>query len=129
MQYASAGHNFPVFIDSEKKTSSFLKSKISLVLGGMEDTEYENSSIQLKFGDKIVLYTDGITEAHNKEGDLFDDDNLLEFCKNNHDKGVVNICESLFDTVDEFSKKTEQFDDMTAVSFVFSGDIKDNNNI
>ena len=80
LKFANAGHPFPVLYQNDEY--SFLKTKPNFVLGSMEYMPYDEHSIMLKKNDRIFVYTDGVTEANNSEGQLFGDDRLLEAMKN-----------------------------------------------
>ena len=49
-----------------------------LVLGIIPNSSFEQTEIQLEAGDRLVLFTDGITEARSEDGDEFGDDQLLQ---------------------------------------------------
>lgn len=121
MQYASAGHNPPVILNTVKNEVRFLKSKISLVLGGMENIDYENKLGALQPNDKLLLYTDGITEAHNNKNLLFGDKRLLDVLQKSINQNVEKICIKLFNIVDDFKGNSDQFDDMTCLCFCYYG--------
>lgn len=75
----------------------------------MEDYEYITEEKDLS--QEIVLYTDGITDANNNENEMYGKDNLSKFFnkfKNNNEP-----IEPLLNEIKQFTKDTEQFDDMT----------------
>ncbi|QDT66164.1 PP2C family protein-serine/threonine phosphatase [Calycomorphotria hydatis] len=81
LKYASAGHNPPILHRCNKEHVRTLEEARNIPLGLMEGVEYENATIQLQAGDRLVFYTDGITEAQDREGRLFGKtrlDSLLE---------------------------------------------------
>lgn len=121
IQFASAGHNPPVLIDTKNKTAKFLKSKISLVLGGIEDVKYKNEESEMEVEQKLILYTDGITEAHNFDNKLYGNDKLLEFSRKVSKRDSQTICEELFKSTDSFIGEKEQFDDMTCICLHYRG--------
>ena len=75
--YANGGHNSPLII-SDGHEATFLNGKRGLVVGPVEESVYETETFSLQPGETIFLYTDGVTEAMNGEGDLFSDDRLKE---------------------------------------------------
>ena len=119
MQYSSAGHNPPVLINENNGKVQFLDAPISLVLGGMEHIEYENAEYQMQPGEKLLLYTDGITEAHNINSELYGEKTVLDFARSNLKADVATLCENLFQDVENFAGEADQFDDMTVLSFVY----------
>src|SRR5438105_1571105 len=76
MTFSNAGHNYPVV--GRFGGGDLLLDRGGLVLGIMEAVDYEEDSIQLETGDRLVLYTDGITEAANVDQELFGEDRLRE---------------------------------------------------
>jgi len=82
--YSSAGHNPPRLWKRSERRSLAVEGAASLPLGMLPDTEYTQARIQLNQGDKLVLYTDGITEAMNASDDQFGIDRL--------DKAICGAC-------------------------------------
>lgn len=117
-QVSNAGHNYPLLISDE---TTFFKAPVSLVLGGMENIKYKNMNTTLKPGDKLFLYTDGITEANDKNEKLYGDDRLIKCLENYKSNDVVSMSNRVIDDVNAFVKEAEQFDDMTTVSFIYKG--------
>ena len=76
LSYANAGHNFPVIIRNGKNPEFCAPSRI---LSSAESgwCVIRKTMIKLHPGDKLVLYTDGVTEAQSPDGQFFGDDRLL----------------------------------------------------
>jgi len=78
--YAGAGHPpLLVWRGSEEKIYEYRQN--SIVLGQFEEARYQNSELSLETGDRFILYTDGILEATNAEGEFFGVDRFQEFIK------------------------------------------------
>ncbi|MBP1945858.1 SpoIIE family protein phosphatase [Methanobacterium petrolearium] len=110
--YVNAGHN-PPLIKYGRDEYGWLKAKPGFVLAGMKNVEYHQKEITLKTGDRIYLYTDGVTEATNSSDELFGDSRLLETMNN---KKGLNLSEQLTyvkGEIDVFMGDEEQFDDIT----------------
>ena len=75
LKYANAGHNWALLLRPEEATCTPLDAE-GLVLGVRREVEFEERSISLAIGDKLLLYTDGITEAQNEAGTFFGMDRL-----------------------------------------------------
>jgi len=112
MQYTNAGHNAPC-VRIGDGGFKLLKKKHGLFLAGMDDTEYRKSELELKEGDRIFLYTDGLTEAHNTEGKLYGEDRMLKYLNSSSDLDDKELLLKLKEDVLDFSRGTEQFDDIT----------------
>jgi len=70
----------------------------------------------LQFGDKLFLYTDGITEAMNLQEIMFEDDNLKTILDNNYSESVEKIANEVMSGVQKFAEGQDQYDDMTVVA-------------
>lgn len=110
LTFVNAGHNSPLVYTNDK--FSYLKDKHGLVLGAMEGIPYTENSILLNDKDKIFIYTDGITEAHNNNDELFGDERLVNFL-NNNDYSINEVISAIKSRVNEFTGSRSQFDDMT----------------
>jgi len=123
VSYVNAGHNPPLL----KKAGScfeWLPVKRSFVLAGMEGMKYTEQEIVMSKGDVLFMYTDGVTEANNKEYELFSDNRLL--CDLNeyqecNDGQVSDIVECVLNSVDSFSDGAEQSDDITMLCLKYNG--------
>ncbi|MCL2011123.1 MAG: SpoIIE family protein phosphatase, partial [Synergistaceae bacterium] len=73
----NAGHNQPCIRQAGARFE-FLKTRAGFVLGGMENTRYTEERLRLDAGDCLFLYTDGVTEAENSDGDFFGNERLLK---------------------------------------------------
>ena len=115
IEYISAGHNPPVII-TDKKTD-FLKTKNGFVLAGMDGVKYKKHTAELKKGDTILLYTDGIVEAETKEHELFGEERLLSCLDGTADFDAESTANTVKDAVNTFVDGNTQFDDMTLLCF------------
>jgi len=111
LTFVNAGHNAPLL--KEKDDYSWLKSEPGFVLGGMEDTQYSQNEIFLKPEDRIFLYTDGVTEAINKEEEQFGEERLFEIISKKGDFEISKVLNSVKNNVDVFVGDLNQFDDIT----------------
>jgi len=110
--YVSAGHNQPL-LKTTGKEYDWIKSEAGFVLGGMEDIHYQQNEISLKPGDRVYLYTDGVTEATTSDDELFGDTRLLQVMNINNDISLKQQLSYVKKEVDSFIKDGEQFDDIT----------------
>ena len=75
LKYANAGHNWALLLRRDDATCTPLDAE-GLVLGVQRDVAFEERSVSLAIGDKLLLYTDGITETQNADGTFFGMDRL-----------------------------------------------------
>lgn len=78
LEYCNAGHNKPIIFRGKDSSASFIDAKPNVVLGIMENFPFEKETVYLSAEDRLFLYTDGLTEAENKEKKLFGDDAALK---------------------------------------------------
>jgi len=111
--YSNAGHEAPFLIDANGQTTRLTVG--GLVLGIMEDVEYEEAVIRLSRGDLLVLCSDGITEALNAEGELFGSERTLALLRDHRDKSARQILDLLIAAIREYAGPMKQADDITLV--------------
>ena len=75
IRYVNAGHNNPYVLDVEKNSISTLEVG-GLMLGILDTVKYDEEVYEIKSNQKIILYSDGITEARNIEGDFMEKKDL-----------------------------------------------------
>jgi len=90
-------------------------------LGVFEDARYSEATVQLAPGDAIVLYTDGITEAHNPLQQMFDLSRLRAVCQSAPITHSQVLIDRIMSSVDEFSEGEPQYDDITLMVLRYLG--------
>lgn len=110
--YANAGHCAPL-IKRANGEIEYLNMQADLFLGSIEGIEYVDQHMQLYPGDKILLYTDGVTEAMNKEEELLGKERLAEMVNNDNQNAAKDIVEALALGIKDFANGAEQNDDIT----------------
>lgn len=118
--YVNAGHN-PPLLKQEGGDFEYLKSPAGFVLAGMEDIRYTQRSIRLSRGDRLILYTDGVTEAENREQEEYGSHRLRETVNPIKDRDAKTLVAEICRSVAEFAGGAQQFDDITVVSLVYEG--------
>ena len=111
MTCVNAGHNPPVFIHADG-TAQYLKIKHCLVLSASRKARYTAVDLQFKKDDKIILYTDGVTEAMNCSKQLFGEERLLQTLSSNNisPEEIVHLIRA---EVSNFAGSEPQNDDIT----------------
>lgn len=112
VRYANAGHNPPLLRRKDGELS-YLRTKPGFVLGGMDGIRYRCNELVLEPGDVLFLYTDGVTEAHNSDQQLYGEGRLLACLAAHPDLDVQRLCETVKKDVDRFAGSMEQFDDLS----------------
>ena len=75
----------------------------------------------MKPGDTMVLYSDGVTEAHNVAGDEFGEARMVEVLKRYHQEPADVVLDKLIEAVKVFAHGAEQYDDVTALVVKYTG--------
>ena len=111
--YACAGHN-PALIQRAGQDYEWLPAKVHLALAAMYNTRYQTNTIPLRPGDKLFLYTDGVTEANDPSDALFGSDRLISFLNSlPHDIHPKAAMYEVRKEVERFAAGAEQADDIT----------------
>lgn len=119
MSYVNAGHN-PPLLKRKNGRYEWLKSRPGFVLAGMEDVRYRESAIRLEDGDRLFLYTDGVTEATNAQQELFGEDRLQDALNSLGDSTIKELLVGVKERIDGFVGDAEQFDDITMMGIEYT---------
>jgi len=117
---ANGGHNPPLLCPAGREFE-YIQLPRGLVVGAMPDTKYESQTYKLKPHDTLVMYTDGVTEAMNRENQLYSEARLLSCLNTLRDKSVTDIIHGIKADLDIFVQGTPQSDDITMVVLEFNG--------
>lgn len=113
-RYVNAGHEMPFIYRKESNTYEAYKIRPGFVLAGMENMKYREQKIQLNVGDKIYQYTDGVTEATDKDDQLYGMDRLNKVLNEQClDCSVELTLQRVKKDIDAFVGDNDQFDDIT----------------
>ena len=121
LKYANAGHNPPLVIHKNGE-GEYLRTRAGFVLGGMEGVRYRINEMTLDPGDRIFLYTDGVTEATNAEEELYGEERLIAFMNQNRTVEAKKLLMALKADIDEFAGEAPQFDDITMLMLDYKKD-------
>jgi len=105
LSYANAGHNEPLWLHNGQVSP--LHSVPSLPVGLFADTQYSEDSVVLSPADRLLLYTDGVTEAETRDHSQFGDEPLYEMLRQG------SSIEQITAAIRHFAAGTEQSDDIT----------------
>lgn len=112
IDYTNAGHNAPYILKADG-TVKMLKSNHNLALGVMEDMVYTSDTLTLECGDALITYTDGVTEAEDKDFNQFGESRLEEILSKLKGSNSKLIVDTINEKVKEFAGGAPQSDDVT----------------
>ena len=118
LTYCNAGHNAPLLVSA----SGIRRLETGGVVLGLFDTApFEEETLTLEPGDLIVLFSDGVTEAMNAEGEEFTDDRLIACANAHRGESPQQVLDALLADVHAFCAGEAQSDDVTAVLVRYNG--------
>jgi len=115
LTYVNAGHNAPI-LRRENGTLEKLEAG-GLPLGIKVDAAYETASLELRPGDALILFTDGVIEAFNESGEEFGNERWLATIRGLPDWNGHRSLKYLMERVDQFVGATRQAEDITCLVF------------
>jgi sigma-B regulation protein RsbU (phosphoserine phosphatase) len=108
LRYCNAGHVPPILIRHDGTMARLFEG--GTLLGVFSDAKYEENEIGLEAGDRLVLITDGITEAASPRGEEFGDDRLIDLLREHRELSAAELQEKVLQSVTSFSGQTLQDD-------------------
>jgi sigma-B regulation protein RsbU (phosphoserine phosphatase) len=92
-----------------------------LALGVLDDFSFHSKKIQLKKGDQLLLYTDGVVEAFDLEETAYGEEKFKNFLNQSLNLPVETIIKKLFTDVADFVNGAPQSDDITLLGITYKG--------
>lgn len=120
LEYCTGGHH-PPYLLSASSDVTHLNLTTGMVLGLMDDAEFEATRTTLQPGDKIFLYTDGVTEAMDAAEALFSESRLKDLLQRMNGSSLQTIAHSVIAEVKRFSAGVPQTDDITVLALQYLG--------
>jgi len=124
MTCANAGHEYPMIMHPGG-SFELLRDQHGLVLAAMENVHFHEYELQMHPGDRLFVYTDGVPEAVNSSMEQYGTDRLLDVLNQTRDLDIQEVLPAVRQSIKEFSGDEEQFDDITMLEFIYSSNLKD----
>ena len=127
LTFVNAGHNPPLLCADG--SYEWLRTRPNIMLAVMEDVSYEQHEVVLRPGGELFLYTDGVTEAANKEYEMFGEARLIGTVNEYLDLPVREFTVTMKQEIDGFADGEEQTDDITMLTLRYNGGSADPNEL
>ncbi len=127
LTYTNAAHPVPIILPADGGSAYAIDNEKNneIMLGLVKDNPFIEHKLQLHPGDRILLYTDGITEAENENLELYTQKRLIDVLNrcNTQEKSLQKIVDAVFTSVQAFTGKQRQTDDMTVLIFEYKNSV------
>jgi sigma-B regulation protein RsbU (phosphoserine phosphatase) len=120
IQFANGGHN-PPYIFSKDGCVRLIKNENGPMLALIEGAEYQVATAHLAPGDAILLYTDGVTDARDRNGEFFNEWRLQAYLEEHAAEPADVLVSGLHRNLQEFAAGAQQADDITTLALRFAG--------
>jgi sigma-B regulation protein RsbU (phosphoserine phosphatase) len=114
LEYASGGHNPPLLVRATTGVSSWL-DEAGPIVGILPDAQFSNTVVPLERGDILTLFTDGVTEQENVQGEEFSMDRLRSVVLSKEKESANATVAGIADAVSAYAGARPQADDLTVV--------------
>jgi sigma-B regulation protein RsbU (phosphoserine phosphatase) len=119
LHYANGGHNSPVLIRAAGELEQLPRG--GLIVGAFPEAVYRTTSVRLDPGDRLFVYSDGITEAMNPQREQFSADRLRDVLRSCHGLAPKELVDCVIESVRQFTAGAPASDDLTALVVSYHG--------
>jgi len=116
-RYANGGHPLPVMI--REGVATFLPKVRGALVGVMPDTSFEEGRVMLERGDRLFMYTDGVTEALDPDNILFGEERMCDVLRHGSALSGQEILQRMRSVVQAHTGLADQSDDLTMLAFLW----------
>ena len=117
---SNAGHEYPL-VRGRDGVFRILKDQHGLVVGALAKSVYRDYEIRMEPGNAVFVYTDGVVEANNENGDFYGLERLETALNRLADQSPKDILEGIKADVNTFAGNASQFDDLTMLCLEYKG--------
>ncbi len=111
--FSNAGHNPPLLFKSDSRIIDLTEG--GLALGMFPGSQYEERPVYIDNGDILLFYTDGVTEAQNKNNEEFGENRLKKLVRQSKESSAREIINRVVDSVQQFKDPSKPLDDLTMI--------------
>ena len=116
----NAGHEKPAFRRT-REAFEMLEYKHNMAVGAYKGARYQTREFEMRPGDYLFVYTDGVPEANNVSEEQFGEKRILEALNRDADAGPEELIRRVHEAVDTFAEGMDQFDDITMLCLKYNG--------
>lgn len=113
LSYINAGHNPPYLFKRDKRRRVRSLRPTGPALGFFDEFNWKRKTVAMEPGDLLLLYTDGLVEAHNEAEEFFEDERVMHVIRDNLGCPSSVMCDHIFASVYDFVGSAPRFDDIT----------------
>jgi sigma-B regulation protein RsbU (phosphoserine phosphatase) len=118
-EYVNAGHVPPLI---RRRSGAIERLDLaSFPVGMFPEADYASASVKLEKDDFLVIYTDGVSEAVNIQGEMFEEERLQHLLENFKGQTVEDLAGTIREGVRAFSEGAAQSDDITILAVQYKG--------
>ena len=118
LTYCNAGHNPPYLIRNSNQDIVESLSRTGKAMGIEPNSTWSTTTVNIEPGDILLLYTDGIPDARDRDGDFFNDEAIIDIARRNTGRMAFEIQTSIIEKVQNFAADAPQDDDITLMVLV-----------
>jgi phosphoserine phosphatase RsbU/P len=113
--YANCGHNNPMLLRAKTNAVEYLEAT-GQILGPFPNEKFKTDNVLMNDGDVLLLYTDGISEATNEQGEFFGEDKIAQLLFDSRAQSAKYITQIIIEEAQKFNSLGTQSDDKTVVT-------------
>jgi putative ABC transport system permease protein len=117
LRYVNAGHNPPFLLHRNGASPARIEelAKGGMIIGMFAQASYEETELELQPGDVLMVYSDGVTEAHDPADEEFGEDRLKDLLRRTAHLGITEMSSRILDALKAWMADAAQYDDLTFV--------------
>jgi len=116
--YSNAGHTRALFYRAGSEKILALDTK-GYFIGILEESDYEEKNLAIESGDRLFIYTDGLSEIKNSAKEEFGEKRIAAFIRKNTDLKGDSFCSALYHEIESFATMSERSDDLAFLNIEF----------
>ena len=118
LEYVNAGHP-PMLLSRGNAPFVEVDESEGLIAGVIDDHAYQSRTLQLEHGDRLIIYTDGVTEARNQFNRFYSEERLIDLVSHHEASDAAQLVSTIFEDAHGYSAGIPQSDDITVVAVGF----------